>query len=58
MNDLLAIVAPLTRRPRAVNPLSPCCRVELTGGPVIFSCPGCGRGVHGSLIDHEYRSAA
>jgi hypothetical protein len=56
--DRLAIVSPLTRRPSAVNPPSPCCRTELTGGPVIFNCPGCGRDVHGSTVDHEFRSAA
>ena len=39
------------------RPLSPCCASPLSGGPVVFACLGCGHDVHGSAIDHEYRSA-
>jgi hypothetical protein len=28
----------------------------MSGGPVVFACLGCGHDVHGSAIDHEYRS--
>jgi hypothetical protein len=48
------MTALLTRLP----PLSPCCDVPLSGGPVIFWCPSCGKDVHGSVIDHEARSGA
>jgi hypothetical protein len=28
----------------------------MSGGPVVFACLGCGHDVHGSAIDHEYRT--
>ncbi len=44
------VPAALATRERRV---SPCCSVPLNGGPVIFTCTGCGHDVHGSAIDRE-----
>lgn len=37
------------RRP-APALISPCCKKELDGGPVVHRCSGCGHDVHGSVL--------
>jgi len=40
-------------RPRA---LCPACLVPLDGGPVVFWCPRCRRGLHAADLDTEFRA--
>ncbi|MBO0817686.1 MAG: hypothetical protein J2P30_21360 [Actinobacteria bacterium] len=39
-------------RPAAV---CPACQAVLDGGPVVFWCPGCRRGLHAADLDVDFR---
>jgi hypothetical protein len=39
-------------RPEA---LCPTCRASLDGGPVVFWCPRCRRGLHAADLDMDFR---